>query len=87
MSGLELYEEPDLVAELRRLRTRYAAGRASVENPRVGGSHGDIAQALALAVYELDRHGGGSLTGPDVGYGGDGIGVGGERPLPYGSTL
>lgn len=49
---LDLYDEPDLLAELRRLRSRYAAGQASVVNPRVGGSHGDLAQALALAVHE-----------------------------------
>jgi hypothetical protein len=28
-----------------------------VINPRVGGSHGDLAQALALAVFEHDRRG------------------------------
>ena len=49
---LELYDEPQLIAELRRLRARHVAGQASVVNPRVGGSHGDLAQALALAVYE-----------------------------------
>ena len=54
---LELYDAPGLVAELRRLRTRHTIGAASVVNPRVGGSHGDIAQALALAVYEHDRWG------------------------------
>jgi hypothetical protein len=48
-----LYEQPSLTAELRRLRTRYAAGQAAVVNPRVGSSHGDQAQALALAVWEL----------------------------------
>lgn len=64
LGGLELYDEPQLLAELRRLRTRYAAGRAAVENPRVGGSHGDMAQALALAVWEASRvgHGGGSVV-------------------------
>lgn len=51
--ALELYEHPALIAELRRLRTKFSAGRAAVVNPRVGGSHGDMAQALALAVYEL----------------------------------
>jgi hypothetical protein len=61
---LELYEQPDLLAELRRLRTKYTAGRSSVVNPRVGRSHGDIAQALALAVYEHDRHGLGRDTLP-----------------------
>jgi hypothetical protein len=50
---LELYPEAQLLSELRRIRTRFAAGRARVEIPRIGGSHGDIAQALALAVNEL----------------------------------
>ncbi|OAI56161.1 hypothetical protein AYO48_00025 [Gaiella sp. SCGC AG-212-M14] len=54
---LELYDHPGLLAELRRLRTRYAAGKSSVVNPRVGGSHGDIAQAFCLAVWEHDRSG------------------------------
>jgi phage terminase large subunit-like protein len=48
---LEVYDQPDLVAELRRLRTKFSAGQAAVINPRVGGSHGDMAQALAMAVY------------------------------------
>ena len=52
---LELYEEPTLLAELRRLRTRYLAGRAAVKNPRSGDSHGDVAQALALAVWGQRR--------------------------------
>lgn len=52
LGTLDLYPQPQLLAELRRLRTRYAAGSASVINPRVGGSHGDLAQALALAVFE-----------------------------------
>jgi hypothetical protein len=49
---LELYEEPVLLAELRRLRTRYTAGQAGVVNPRSGESHGDEAQSVALAVWE-----------------------------------
>lgn len=49
--ALALYEHRDLLMELRRLRTRYAAGSAAVVNPRVGGSHGDLAQSLALAVF------------------------------------
>jgi hypothetical protein len=56
--SLGLYEQPELLAELRRLRTRYTAGAASVVNPRVGGSHGDMAQALALAVFEHGSGGG-----------------------------
>jgi hypothetical protein len=54
-AALELYEEPVLLGELRRLRTRYAAGRAAVEVPRSGDSHGDVAQALALAVWASPR--------------------------------
>jgi phage terminase large subunit-like protein len=53
MGELELYREQQLLAELGRLRTKYAAGSSSVVNPRVGGSHGDLAQALALAVYAM----------------------------------
>lgn len=72
VGGLELYDEPQLLAELRRLRTRYAAGSAAVVNPRVGGSHGDMAQALALAVAEHDFAG--IRTGdpllPALGFGG-----------------
>jgi hypothetical protein len=56
--SLELYDEPSLIAELRRLRTRHTAGQAAVVNPRVGGSHGDMAQALALAVWEHGQAGG-----------------------------
>jgi len=53
---LELYEHPDLLAELRRLRTRFTAGAAAVVNPRVGRSHGDLAQATALAVWQQSRY-------------------------------
>jgi hypothetical protein len=56
---LELYEHPSLIGELRRLRTKFSAGRAAVENPRVGRSHGDQAAALSLAVYELRGKGDG----------------------------
>ena len=51
--SLILPDAPVLVGELRRLRTKYSSGSAAVVNPRVGGSHGDMAQALALAVSEL----------------------------------
>lgn len=59
--GLQLYEQPELLAELRRLRSKFTAGQAAVVNPRVGGSHGDLAQALALAVSQHARSGGGHL--------------------------
>lgn len=52
---LEVYRHPGLTAELRRLRTKFTAGQAAVVNPRVGRSHGDIAQALAMATFELRR--------------------------------
>lgn len=64
--GLELYDHPELVQELRRLRTRYAAGHAAVVNPRVGGSHGDMAQALALAVMEQASYGDGEYQVPTL---------------------
>jgi len=60
---LELYPHPDLLAELRRLRTRFAAGRSSVVNPRVSGSHGDLAQALALGVWQCRNAGNANLHG------------------------
>jgi phage terminase large subunit-like protein len=60
---LELYEHPPLLAELRRLRTKFTAGSATVVNPRVGGSHGDLAQALALAVWKFSAIG---VEGPVV---------------------
>ena len=53
MGELELYRDEQLLVELGRLRTRYAAGSSSVINPRVGQSHGDLAQALALACYAM----------------------------------
>jgi len=70
---LDLYDHPDLLNELRRLRTKYAAGHAAVVNPRVGGSHGDLAQAAALAVAELRG----------AGASGDGAHVGGVGNLAY----
>ncbi len=54
--SLVLPDNPALVAELQRLQTRFSVGSAAVTNPRLGGSHGDQAQALALAVWEI-RHG------------------------------
>jgi hypothetical protein len=56
---LELYDPDDapLLAELQRLRTRYRAGSSTIEIPRIGDSHGDVALALSAAVWEHDRHG------------------------------
>ena len=47
---LELYDEPDLLAELLRLETVTTPGAATVRSPRVGSSHGDLASALALPL-------------------------------------
>jgi hypothetical protein len=61
--SLTLPDNPALLTELRRLRTRFSAGQSSVVNPRVGGSHGDIAQALAMAVHALS-----GAKGPGAAY-------------------
>lgn len=61
--SIELPEHPDLLRELRAIRTRYAAGRSSVVLPRIGASHCDLAQALALAVYQHDLAGLGGNRG------------------------
>ena len=47
-------EHPILIAELRRLKVRYGAQNLQIINPRSAGSHGDIAQAFALAVAKAD---------------------------------
>lgn len=77
---LGLYPQPQLLAELRRVRSRFQAHRASVFIPRVGGSHGDIAQALALACWEHrgTREAGESRAGIEF-MGEDGQWVGSSR--------
>jgi hypothetical protein len=52
-----------LLEELRRLRTKYTAGSSSVVNP--GSSHGDLVQALAIAVYAM-RGAGSAFELPEV---------------------
>jgi hypothetical protein len=59
LQQIELPDHPDLIAELRRLRVNYRGSSPSVENPRVGDSHGDIGEALARAVFHLAEGGGG----------------------------
>jgi len=58
--GQEIYGRepggPELIAELRRLRTRFSVGSAAVYSPRVAGSHGDLASALAVVTFD-QRHG------------------------------
>ena len=55
--SIELYVHAELLRELRAIRTRYAAGRSSVITPRIGKSHCDHAQALAIACLHHDRRG------------------------------
>jgi len=50
---LELYREPQLLLELSRVEAVYGGGSASIRLPRAGGSHCDLAQALAMAVHAL----------------------------------
>jgi hypothetical protein len=52
-SELELYEQPDLLAELRRIERATTPGAASVRIRRVASSHGDLATALALASSKV----------------------------------
>ena len=63
---LDLPNHPDLIAQLRRLRTRDAGGSIRIENPRVGGWHGDLVQALVLAV-SAHRNSGDPQAMPSVG--------------------
>ena len=51
--ALDLYEHPELLAELRRIETVTTPGAASVRIRRLGSSHGDLATALALACSRL----------------------------------
>jgi phage terminase large subunit-like protein len=54
---ISLPDDADLLGELDRLRTRLKAGASTVDLTRQGGSHLDLAMALAGAVGELDRKG------------------------------
>lgn len=55
-NGLEIHRDELLRSELRRARQKRAAtGGKSVFIPRLGGSHGDVACALAYAVYHQRR--------------------------------
>jgi hypothetical protein len=47
---LELFDQPDLLAELRRIESVTTPGQATVRIRRLGASHGDLATALALAT-------------------------------------
>lgn len=85
--SIELYEQSELVRELRAIRTRYAAGRSSVVTPRIGGGHCDLAQALTIAVFEHDRRGLGDGTSSSMGLHFDDDLDPGDRPLPYGHSL
>jgi hypothetical protein len=62
LQQIELPDHPELIAELRRLRVNYRGSSPSVENPRVGDSHGDIGEALARAVFHLAEGGAGGAV-------------------------
>lgn len=50
---LELYDQPDLIAELHRIETVTTPGAATVRIRRLGSSHGDLATAVALACWKI----------------------------------
>jgi len=64
---IELPDDQQLIVELGRLRTKYRAGSATVEIPKIGDSHCDIAVALMAAVGELERGGVGGTPLPVAG--------------------
>jgi hypothetical protein len=73
---------------LRAVRTRYAAGRSSVVLPRIRGSHCDLAQSLAVAVFEHDRFGGvGSTDEPSFNAERSLLFDLDSAPLPYNAIL
>jgi len=43
-------DHPALVSDLRRLKVNYGGQRPRIENPRGGGRHGDVGQALAVTM-------------------------------------
>ena len=88
---LELFERPDLLAELRRLETQTTPGQATVRIRRLGSSHGDLATALALAVSKARLAGGTQILVPhghvDDYRGGRGRRRLGRRLVPPGRRL
>jgi hypothetical protein len=50
-------ENPDLLAEFLRVRTRTRSGQPSVELPRSAATHCDMASAVAAACLRLDSKG------------------------------
>jgi hypothetical protein len=52
---IELPDDPVLVAEIGRARTK--PGRDEIETPRAGDSHCDLLLAVAASVLEHERHG------------------------------
>jgi phage terminase large subunit-like protein len=54
---VRLPNEPQLVAELSRIRTNLRPGSSGIVIPKSGDSHCDIAVAVAAGVHEFDRYG------------------------------
>jgi hypothetical protein len=64
--SLELYRHEPLLAELKRLEANFQAGQANVRIRRLGSSHGDLVQAVALACSRLPISAGRSwVTNPN----------------------
>jgi hypothetical protein len=62
LQRIELPDHQLLINELKRLRISYRSGRATVENPRAEGGHGDVGAALALGAFHLAESGGGGAV-------------------------
>jgi hypothetical protein len=56
-NGIDLPNDPELLADLRRLRTKISAGSSQVIVPRVGRSDGDRGQALAIGCLKQAQFG------------------------------
>lgn len=53
--SLVLPDHPELLRELRNIRTQYRAGSAGVTTPRTAGAHSDLAVAMSMAVAQHAR--------------------------------
>jgi hypothetical protein len=64
---IEFPDDPQLLTELSRIRTKYRSGGSAVEIPKTGDSHQDLAVAVAAGVAEMERTGSGRGEGASVG--------------------
>jgi hypothetical protein len=66
--AIDLYDDPELLADLRGLRAVERQYGVRLESPRGPAGHGDSATGLALAMYGARRAGGGRVRGELVCY-------------------